>query len=158
MATAHWTSNSIAAALPTDNTPVHQTVNFPANATIKKALLRQCALRARDVELSGPSVTPMFIHTDLNFLTGAYAGRNIFTTDLWVPWTVTVFLATAISTYNAWYTAGDHEIGFNQRMSYGGNGKPASTLDWVWFLDVPAGSFTWVGGIKMELRFLYTLP
>lgn len=110
------------------------------------------------MQTSGPAVTPIFYHTELNFTTGFYAGRNIFTADYAVPWVVTVYLATAIPAYNAYYTAGDHEIGFNQRMSYGGNGKPASNLQWLWYLDVPAGSFTWVGGFKSELRVLYEVP
>jgi hypothetical protein len=158
MPSNHWTFGSVQVGLPTDNSPHTVDITIPANATVKKALMKGCALRARDVQLSAPSITPIFLVNQLDWTTGFYAGRNIYYTERMIPWQITVFLATAVTTYNAWYTAGDLELGFDQRMSYGGNGKPASNLRWTWFLDVPAGSFSWVGGIRMQVWILYSLP
>lgn len=157
MATNHWLNGSVQVGLPTDNTPQRVNLTVPANATVKKALLKGCALRARDVQTSGTSVTPIFLVNQLTFTTGAYAGRQIYYTERMIPWVVTVYLATAIPAYNAYYTAGDLELGFDQRMSYGGSGKPVSNLEWLWFLDVPAGSFSWVGGLRMQLNVLYSV-
>lgn len=157
MATNHWLLGSVQVGLPTNNSPSTVDFTIPANATVKKILMNGCALRARDVQLTAPAITPIFLVNQFQFTTGAYINRTVYYHERMIPWVVTVFLATAITTYNAWYTAGDLEMGFDQRMSFGGAGKPVSNLRWTWFLDVPAGSFSWVGGIRMQAHVLYSV-
>lgn len=70
----------------------------------------------------------------------------------------TVFLATAISTYNVWYYGSDKEMGFNQRCSYGGAGKPASNLRFQWYVDSPPGwPNSYSVGMNYQFAALYSV-
>lgn len=88
------------------------------------------------------------------FQGGAYSNRILYQAYKQLPWQTTVFLATAIPAYNAWYGGDDNSLGFNQRCSYGGSAAAAATLRFHWAPYDPSGVYNYVAGISYQFAAL----
>jgi hypothetical protein len=101
---------------------------------------------------------PLYMDQSVFFSSGANMGRVIYTSGKRVPFVVAVDPLDLINPYKCWYQAGDHELGFNQRCSYGQATDPTYDLEFTGFLQSPFGAPTGVGGsLDIELAALYYL-
>lgn len=130
----------------------HTDLAIPANATVKRFMLRQIYIQGYQSGTTFTTVVPLSMFQQVSFTTGKYAGRNIYSSRKSLPMTATVFLATAIPAYNVWYNAGDKEMGFNERCAYGGAGAPASNIRFSWRSDQPGG-YTTTGAVGLDYIF-----
>jgi hypothetical protein len=156
MTTAHWVTGGGTVGFGAPNAVTNVDHAIPANATVKRFQVRQVNIQGYNAGVTNFYVQPLALRYVWSFTTGAYAGRELFRGSFAVPMQSTVFLATAISTYNVWYFGGDKEMGMNQRCSFGGAGKAASNLRFSWFvISAPGWPNSYSVGMNYQTAVLY---
>lgn len=156
MVSAHWVTGGGTVGFPAPLTPTNVDLPLPANALVKRFQLRQVNIQGYNAGVNNFYVEPLAMRQTVSFTSGFYSGRTIYQASRAVPMQSTVFLATAIPTYNVWYFGGDNEMGFNERCSYGGQGKPASNIRFQWIIySNPGWPHTYNVGMNYQFAVLY---
>jgi hypothetical protein len=158
MPTYTWLTGGGTTTFPSSATATNVDLTFPAHWTLHRFQLRKIAVNGRSSGTANTSLEPVFMSQVVQFLGGAYGGRTIYSAFKLIPWLTTVFLATAIPAYNAWYGGGDNELGFNQRCAYGGASIASATLRFQWSPYDPSGAYNYVAGISYQFAALYSVP
>lgn len=123
---------------------LNSSVTIPANARLVK-LLAYHTVCAFNQAGSNQTALGLWSHfAQVEFTAGPYAGRIIRDERKALEQGYTVFFNALINqaSYTMFTTTGDERLGFDQKCSYGGKGKPASTLRILTALnqDAPAVS------------------
>jgi hypothetical protein len=125
---------------------LNSTVTIPANARLVKLLGYHTVV---DFNQAGSNQTALGLWShflQLKFTAGPYAGRIIRDERIALDQGYTVFFNALINqaSYTMFTNTGDERLGFDQKCSYGGKGKAASTLQILTSLneDAPAMSPT----------------
>lgn len=154
MATNHWLTGGGTTTFPSSLTATNVDLTLPAGWTLERFQLRNIAVNGRSSGTTNTSLEPVFMNQKVVFASGPYLNRVIYSAYKQLPWQTTVFLATAIPAYNAWYGGDDNSLGFNQRCSYGGSAAGAGTLRFTWFPYDPSGVYNYVAGISYQFAAL----
>ena len=125
----HWVSGgvSISGAIPSAT----QTTNIaiPAGGIVKRFIGRGWTISAqKEATTYLGLVRPYYQSMDVFFSSGPNLNRHIYQSNRRIPCFWTAFEAVAIPVYDFQVNAGDNELGFNQRCSYGKSGGAAATL------------------------------
>lgn len=158
MVAYHWISGGGTVGWPTSLAPTNVDLTIPANALVVRFMLHQTTVKGENHGLNNLIVVPLAMSQIVSFTTGKYAGRQIYGATRALPMVATVFLATAVTTYNVWYNGGDNELGFNEKCDYGGAGSPVSNLRFQWAPRMlPGYSTSWNIGMDYNFAVLYQL-
>lgn len=116
----HWLTASVDTqfnlGLPTAQAPA---ISLPAGATMKRFMVRKTFYQANNNGTGGNNSYDVGIRWQVAFTAGPNNGRVIYSTDRRVPFVSTIFVPIAGSNTYCWWGAGDNELGFNERCSYG---------------------------------------
>jgi hypothetical protein len=132
----HWVRGSIDQAWPhnlTAGTPV--TLPIPAGGILKKFLCHHCLAHGVQGGNGFTAVGVWALTMTVTIASGTNIGREIFDTRRAIPGQHVAFfdVTTPQRIYNAYYSAGDKELGFNQQCSYGKITDPAWSIKLDWF-------------------------
>lgn len=96
-------------------------LDIPAGSTLKRFILHDCNIGAFTSGTDVNRVCSLWANYTLDIISGQYAPRQLFHTTRAVPHQVVGFhdVLTAQRVYTVSAQAGDNELGFNQRCSYG---------------------------------------
>jgi len=158
MATNHWLTGGGSRAVPNANTPVTTNFSIPANATVRRLMVRQISVQGYSTSTTNNGCTPMAILHTFTFTTGKYGFRSIWSSFHAVPWNVTYVVVGPVNVYNSWYNGGDAELGMNHRCAYGGLGAPAANLQYQFSSFYFQGTGQWVQSqVNWQVAVLYSL-
>ncbi|HEX3082860.1 MAG TPA: hypothetical protein VHQ86_06485 [Candidatus Saccharimonadia bacterium] len=159
MSRYHWLTGGvdIAGAVPNSL----QTTNFPlpAGATVKRFQGRNMFVGAYNEGNDHFSIRSLYMSQTVQFTSGPNSGRIIYKSTKRIPFVVSAYFAAAIPVYDGYYSAGDNELGFNQRCSYGLASGPAANLAVQWFIGQERTSYpgTYQGEVFVQFAVLYYL-
>jgi len=146
----HWVTggSSSSGSLPTGLQTV--VAHVPAGGIMKRFMLRNTAITGYEATNFSNGLFPFSMTQVVSFTTGANTGREIYRARKIIPIQTMVDPFDLITSYKAQWGAGDHELGFNQKCSYGQPGDPAYDVTMTWALEcVP----TYTGGVAGEASF-----
>lgn len=108
-----------------------RTIALPAGAILKKFLVRDVAINAISTGVGYNSIAPILAYIDVHIASGVNVNRVLFHASFAIPLAVTSLYdpLTAQRVYTAYHTAGDREIGVNQKCSYGHSTDPAWSVN-----------------------------
>lgn len=154
----HWVvaNLSTVGALPTGFFHLHATI--PAGGVLKRFMLRHTYVGASTKTNFPEFLFPLYIDQQVAFSGGVNDGRVIYSASRRIPFTTAVDPLDLITPYKAWYSAGDNELGFNQRCSYGQSTDPGYDTEFTGFIQsqptYPGGM---AGALNLEWATLYYL-
>lgn len=162
MATYHWINAGYSLGFsPFQVLAPELSLNIPAGSTLKRFVLHNCNIGAFTTGTDVNRVCSLFAQYTLYISAGQYAGRNLFTTLRRVPHQVVGFhdVLTAQRVYTVSASAGDNELGFNQRCSYGTADGPGFTVKLRTLIgNYPVGFGFPPGNAEAQLSLLYVTP
>lgn len=147
-----WVTGGGTVGFLAPSVPTNVDLAIPANATLHRFQLRRVSIQGYSHGTGFQYIQPLAMAQIVSFTTGFYAGRVLYQSYKDVPYNHTIW--TPISGDNAYamYHAGDVQMGFNERCSYGGAGKAASNLRFQWYVVTPAG-YPNVYSVGMNYQF-----
>jgi hypothetical protein len=155
----HWLTPGIDISGVIPNTQQNINAALPAGAIVKRFQLRNCLLGAYNEGTDHFAIRTLYMSQQVHFTSGANSGRIIYQSAKRIPFQANAFEAVAVPVYDAWYTAGDLELGFNQRCSYGRATDVAANLQFSFFIGQERTTYpgTYVGEVFVQFAVLYYL-
>lgn len=128
----HWAviDNSTTGAIPTGYHNLN--IVLPEGAIVKRFMLRNTNFTTRRIEANYGNTPEIVVSQQVHFTDGVNTGRAIYTSTKIVPWTIVLVSPDIAQTWYSFYQAADHELGFNQKASYGRSTDPFATLTYTW--------------------------
>lgn len=156
----HWLTGgvSVSGAVPTATQTTN--VSLPAGATVKRFQLRSCNIAGYVSGLDSSYQRVGVWSEDVSFTAGPNINRHIYTSTRVVPMTVSTFVNTGVPVHEYYVNAGDNELAFNQRCSYGLASGGAATLTFTGrYIPQYIGSLsgTLLGNFQYTFAVLYYL-
>ena len=154
----HWItgSHNTLGAIPID--PVVTLITLPGSAVLKRFMLRNALILTYTRQGIPDLVRPLYQSQVVAFVFGANVGRQIYTSSKRVPFDVAFDPLEVTYPYKGWYSAGDLELGFNQRCSYGNAGDGPAQLTLTTFIQSqPSYDGSYAGEVNYEFACLYYL-
>lgn len=139
MTTYTWVTGGGTVGFPLPGHTTAVNLSIPANATLKRFQLRRTSIQGYSQGTDWTYIQPMAMSQIVQFTSGFYNGRVIYQSYKDVPYSMAQFVPLTGPGCFQYFHAGDNEMGFNERCSYGGAGKPASTLQFLWGPVTPSG-------------------
>lgn len=156
----HWLTPGVDTqfndALPTAQVPA---VSLPAGATVKRFQLRRCYYLASNADHSDSGIFGISMQMQVAFTSGPNSGRIIYQTARDIPFEQTIFVPITGTSRYCFHHAGDNEMGFNERCSYGLASGGAATLAFTYSM-VGTRFFTmqnYFGELVLQFAVLYYL-
>lgn len=131
MVAAHWVQSGASSPIVTSsNTYSGITLTIPAGGVLKKVIVYNCYASCRLTTPNEFGIWNLSVHWLLTYFSTAYPSRPLHETTLDVPFEVYTYYDSAINSTqpHSVFHAGDRELGFQCKTSYGGLGKPSATL------------------------------
>jgi hypothetical protein len=116
-------------------------LDLPANAILKKVLVRNTNVGLFCSGVDQTAVQPMYLSLEIRIAGGVHDNRIIRRNDFDVPFEVTSDFAVGITTYLCWWHANDLQLGVNAKMSYAMGPDPTS-VDFTVALNPLSPPFT----------------
>jgi hypothetical protein len=158
MTTYTWLTGGGTVGFPLPNVATNVNIALPANATLKRFQLRKCSIQGFSHGTGFQYIQPLAMAQIVQFTSGFYSGKVIYQSYKDVPYNHTIFVPITGDNAYAMYHAGDREMGFNERCSYGGAGKAASNLQFQWYPISPPGyPNVYAVGMNYQFAALYSV-
>jgi len=135
----------------------------PAGGTMKRFQLRGCNVLGYSEQTNRNALHPLVWTSLVEIIGGGYGTRTIYQTTRRIPMDlVGVYNSLALpgptAQYAQYVSAGDNELGFNKRCSYGLRTGPGFTVRYTSAIfDYPGGSGTPTGPVSFTFAVLYYL-
>jgi hypothetical protein len=132
----------------------------PAGGRIVRFQVNQCAYQGVAQSGNFNSIPLLNMVQQIHFTAGPYSGRNVWNSTRAIPFTVMPVIISLVANFVGYYNAGDDELSVNQKCSYGGPGKAASTIkfDCDIFADVPGTALvTPTNYVAVNFKVLYEI-
>ena|ERR1700741_95157 len=133
--------------------------SLPAGATLKRFMVRQAAFYAKNQSNSFNDTFGMYVNWTVHFTSGPNSGRTIYSTNRDIPVEFGLNPGSISNVYSAIWHAGDNELGFNERCSYGLASGAAANLQCSYSI-VPSRFSTFTnlfGEFSFQFAALYYL-
>ena len=159
MSRYHWLTGGVSVSGVVPIATQTTNVVLPAGATIKRFQLRNANIAGYN---SGVDTTWRRVGAfseQVSFTAGPMINRIIYSSIRRVPFNVTAFFAAAVPVFDYYVNAGDNELAFNQRCSYGLASGPTQTLTFTGRYIIEAGSSSGnlIGNFQYSFAVLYYL-
>lgn len=155
----HWLTGgvSVSGAVPLTT----QTVNavIPAGGIIKRFQLRNCNIAGYNTGLDDTYRRIGAWSEQVSFTAGPMINRVIYSSTRMIPQQASNFVNTGVPVHEYYVNAGDNEMAFNQRCSYGLASGPTQTLTFVgrYIIEAGSSSGTLQGNFQFTFAVLYYL-
>lgn len=155
----HWLTGGVDISGAVPNTLQTTNLPLPAGATLKRFQGRNMFLGCYNEGNDHTAIRSLFMSQTVQFTTGPNSGRIIYKSTRRIPFVVAEYFAAAIPVYDVYYSAGDNELGFNQRCSYGLASGPAQNLQVQWSIGQERTTYpgTYIGEVFVQFAALYYL-
>lgn len=143
MPTSHWVFSSVDSSSVGPFFVRNLDVVIPAGATMKRFILKGTRLTGKHSLADFEKVNLIYQTSTVDVIAGQYNGRNLYRTTRSVPMEVAAVYdsATFERVYTSYYHAGDLELGFNVKCSFGTASGPGFTVRCQVSADKHGGAF-----------------
>lgn len=152
MPTSHWVFSSVDSSSVGPFFSRNLDVVIPAGATMKRFILKGTRLTGKHSLADFEKVNVVYQNSTVDVIAGQYNGRSLYRTTRRVPMEVTALYdsTTLERIYTSYYSAGDQDLGFNVRTSYGTADGPGFTVRCQVSADKHGGAYAFP-----DLRFTF---
>ncbi len=131
--------------------------SIPAGGIVKRFQLRNCLFHAKNFSNTFTNVFGLSIDMTVQFTSGPNNGRIIYKGKRDIPLQYGINVGSISGVYTGIWHAGDNELGFNQRCSYGLATGAAANLQFSYFMvpDPFHGYDNYFGEWSFQFGVLY---
>lgn len=158
LVTYHWVNAFNNVINPPTFTEYHADANIPENATVRRILLNQALFFWKRPSVTIDDQEMYFVTYDVTYGL-AVPATYLYRSTRILKESYVVDAAGVTDVYTGFHSGGDLELGFNERVSRGGWGKPAQTVRLAWsIVSSGGGEETLPGQANVPFKVLYSLP